>query len=86
MNLREQFEKETGWNRPIEPYSVDRDAEAWSEILHYEEQYSDWLEHRNKEQVEILNNSLGILKWYDLHFPKHNLSKEIKEIEEQLNK
>ncbi len=46
MNLREEFEKETG-NQLQRCYSEDAVLKYWID-------YSKWLEQRNKEQVEVL--------------------------------
>lgn len=44
MNLREKFEKETG-----EPYKKGGEVKTI-----FNEKYTEWLEQRNKELVEVL--------------------------------
>jgi len=56
MTLREQFEKETGLERPIEPYSCNENAEDWAKISAYEEEYSNWLEQR----LEVVSHDTAV--------------------------
>ena len=53
MNLREQFEKETGIHET-------------DSIGMYPTGYVTWLEQRNKEQVEVLKSNASILE--AIHF------------------
>lgn len=95
MNLREQFEKETGKNWQ----NTGTDGVHKVLITVPNPEYVEWLEKRNKEQVEVLENArlaiynaedeafgLGELE-IDNKLIKYPIKDEIlNQIEEQLKK